>query len=210
MADTRSNYQRQLAGDIYYGPDPETDALQTTARRRQRVFNETADGDVEAGRAAFGALIGKPFGGLVIPPITVDFGIHITIGMTFVNANCAFLDDNAITIGDGCLIGTGVQLLAAGHPVHPADRLGPWDPNDDPPFRGANIAKPITIGDEVWIGAGAMVLGGVTIGRGSTIGAGSVVTRSVPAFSVVAGNPARVVRTLERRPTYFHPDPNDP
>jgi maltose O-acetyltransferase len=210
MADTRSNYQRQLAGEIYYGPDAEAAVLQTEARQRQRIFNDTPEDNGDVRRAAFEALIGKPFKGMVIPPFTVDFGIHIKIGMTFVNANCTFLDSNTITIGDGCLIGTGVQLLAAGHPVHAADRLFPWDPNDDPPFRGVNIAKPIVVEDEVWIGSGAIVMGGVTIGRASTIGAGSVVTRSVPPFSVVVGNPGRVVRTLERKPTYFHPDPDDP
>ncbi|MEJ0013836.1 MAG: DapH/DapD/GlmU-related protein [Bauldia sp.] len=124
-------------------------------------------------------LIGKPFEGLIRSPITVDYGIHITLGKAFVNSHCVFLDSNTITIGDGGAIGTGVQLLAAGHPIHPSDRIIPWDPKDDPPFRGIGLAKPIVIGDEVWIGGGAIVLGGVTIGRGSTIGAGSVVTRSI-------------------------------
>jgi maltose O-acetyltransferase len=210
MDDTRSNYQKMLAGEVAYGPDPEMDALQAAMRPRLKAFNETPEDDLAARQAAFSVLTGKPFSGLIRSPITVDYGIHITLGKTFVNSNCVFLDSNTITIGDGCAIGTGVQLLAAGHPVHPSDRLIPWDPEDDPPFRAAVLAKPIVIGDEVWIGGGVIVLGGVTIGRGCTIGAGSVVTKSIPAFSVAAGNPARVLRTLERRPTFFHPDPDDP
>jgi maltose O-acetyltransferase len=210
MADTRSNYEKMLAGEVHYGPDAETDALQAAARKRLRIFNDTPDDDLAVRQTAFSTLIGKPFAGLVRSPISVDYGIHITIGKSFVNSNCIFLDCNTITIGDGCAIGTGVQLLAVGHPVQPDERFVAGDPAADPPFRVASIAKPIVVHDEVWIGGGAIVLGGVTIGRGSTIGAGSVVTKSVPAFSVVAGNPARVIRALERRPTFFHPDPNEP
>jgi maltose O-acetyltransferase len=210
MADTRSNYQKMLAGEIAWTPDKEMWALQGAMRARLKAFNDTPEDDLPARQAAFGALIGKPFEGVVLSPFTADYGIHIAIGKSFVNSNCIFLDSNIITIGDGAVIGTGVQLLAAGHPIHPSERLIPWPGDDDPPFRGGVLAKPIIVGDEVWIGGGAIVLGGVTIGRGSTIGAGSVVTRSVPAFSVAAGNPARVLRTLDRRPTFFHPDPNDP
>lgn len=210
MTDTRTNYQKMLAGELHYGPDAEIEAMQAAARVRLKAFNDTPEDDYPARLAAFSALIGKPFAGLVRSPIILEFGVHLTIGKSYVNANCIFLDNNTITIGDGAAIGTGVQLLAAGHPVHPAERIVPGDPNDDPPFRGANIAKPIVIGDEAWIGGGAIVLGGVTIGRGSTVGAGSVVTHSVPAFTVVAGNPARVIRALERTPTFYHPDPDDP
>jgi maltose O-acetyltransferase len=210
MGDTRSNYQKMLAGEVHYGPDPEIEILQAAARQRLRAFNETPEDHMPARQAAFAALTGRPFAGLVRSPFMADFGIHIAIGKSFVNAHCVFLDCNRIIVGDGCLVGTGVQLLAAGHPVHPADRLIADDPAGDPPFRAASIARPITIGDEVWIGGGAVVIGGVTVGRGSTIGAGSVVTRDVPPFTVVAGNPARVIRTLERTPTFYHPDPNDP
>jgi maltose O-acetyltransferase len=210
MNDARSNYQKMLAGEVHYGPDAETDALQAVARERLRAFNETPESDLPARQAAFSALTGKPFNGLIRSPLMVDYGIHLTIGDAFVNAHCVFLDCNRITIGNGCAIGPGVQLLAAGHPIHPSERLVPFDPDAELPFRAASIAAPIVIGDEVWIGGGVVVLGGVTVGRGSTIGAGSVVTRSIPAFSVAAGNPARVIRTLERKPTFFHPDANDP
>ena len=210
MTDTRTAYQKILTGKVGYGPDPEIVAIQTEARRLARIFNDTPEDDLPARQAAFSALIGKPFHGLVRSPFMVDYGIHITIGMSYVNMNCVFLDASTITVGDGCAIGTGVQLLAAGHPVDPAERLIRGEPGGEPPFRAGVLAKPIVIGDEVWIGGGVIVLGGVTLGRGSTIGAGSVVTRSVPSFSVAAGNPARVLRTLERKPTYFHPDPNDP
>ncbi|HVZ12832.1 MAG TPA: sugar O-acetyltransferase [Bauldia sp.] len=210
MTDTRSEYQKMLAGGIGYGPDAEMMAMQAEARRRLRVFNETPEDDLPARQAAFSALIGKPFHGLVRSPFMVDYGIHITIGRSYVNMNCTFLDSNTITVGDGCAIAPNVQLLAAGHPIHPAERLISGEPGVEPPFRAGTVAAPIVIGDEVWLGGAVIVLGGVTIGRGTTVGAGSVVTKSLPPFVVAAGNPARVIRELARRPTFFHPDPNDP
>jgi acetyltransferase-like isoleucine patch superfamily enzyme len=198
------------AGEPFLRPDPELDALQDAARIRIKAFNETPESDFPARLAALAELFGRPVDCLIRSPFLVDYGCNIRIGRSFVNMNCVFLDGNFITIGTGVMIGTGVQLLAVGHPVHPSDRLIPWP--DDPgfPFRGFNLAAPITIHDECWIGAGAIVIGGVTIGRGTTIGAGSVVTKSIPPFVVAAGNPGRVIRELERRPTFFHPDPDDP
>lgn len=113
-----------------------------------------------------------------------DYGNQITIGdRSFININCTVLDapisEGAITIGDDCLIGPNVQLLAVSHAVNPTQRLNK-----------ENFAAPIIIGNNVWIGAGAIILAGVSIGDNSVIGAGSVVTKSIASNTVVAGNPA--------------------
>jgi maltose O-acetyltransferase len=99
----------------------------------------------------------------------------------FLNFNCVILDVVPVTIGDGTQIGTGVQILTADHPRDPAERA-----------TGVEWGVPITIGRNVWIGGGAIILPGVTIGDDALLGAGSVVTRDVPAGATVVGNPARV------------------
>ena len=119
-----------------------------------------------------------------------DYGNQITIGdRTFININCTVLDapidEGVITIGSDCLIGPNVQLLAVSHAVEPKQRL-----------QKENFATPISIGNNVWIGAGAIVLAGITIGDNSVIGAGSVVTKDVTANTVVAGNPAQKIRDI--------------
>ncbi|KAA1163356.1 sugar O-acetyltransferase [Pseudoalteromonas fuliginea] len=119
-----------------------------------------------------------------------DYGNQITIGdRTFININCTVLDapidEGAITIGSDCLIGPNVQILTVSHALSPALRLNK-----------ENFAAPITIGNNVWIGAGAIVLAGITIGDNSVIGAGSVVTKDVTANTVVVGNPAQKIRDI--------------
>ncbi|MEL0657274.1 sugar O-acetyltransferase [Pseudoalteromonas issachenkonii] len=119
-----------------------------------------------------------------------DYGNQIVIGdRTFININCTLLDsplaNHSITIGDDCLIGPNVQFLAVSHATNPAERLNK-----------ENFAAPIALGNNVWIGAGAIILAGVSIGGNSIVGAGSVVTKNVMANTVVAGNPAREIRTL--------------
>ncbi|MBB1431477.1 sugar O-acetyltransferase [Pseudoalteromonas sp. SG43-4] len=119
-----------------------------------------------------------------------DYGNQIVIGdRTFMNVNCTLLDsplaNYSITIGNDCLIGPNVQLLAVSHATNPAER-----------FNKENFAAPIALGNNVWIGAGAIILAGVNIGENSIVGAGAVVTKNVMANTVVAGNPAREIRTL--------------
>ena len=127
----------------------------------------------------------------------MEYGIHIEIGdFSFVNVNCVFLDSNRITLGNYVLLGPGVQLLTPGHPVHAAERHIPCPADPGLPMRAICEARPITIADHCWIGAGTIVLPGVTIGTGTTIGAGSVVTKSIPANRLAAGNPCRVIREL--------------
>ena len=103
----------------------------------------------------------------------------------FANFGLVALDVATITIGDDVQIGPNVQLLTPTHPVEPELRLAKWE-----------AAQPIVIGDNAWLGGGAVVLAGVTVGPGTVVGAGAVVTRDLPAGVVAVGNPARVLRTL--------------
>lgn len=119
-----------------------------------------------------------------------DFGYNIHLGSNFYcNFNCVFLDCGPIRIGDRVLLGPAVQLYPVGHDIDPAARSG---------VHGLEHAKPIVIGDDVWIGGGAIVMQGITIGTGSTVAAGAVVTKDVEPYTVVAGSPARLIRRLPR------------
>ena len=124
---------------------------------------------------------------IIMPGFFCDYGVNIHFGANaFVNANSVFLDCAEIRIGDNFQAGPGVQLLTPEHPLDAVER------------RGLESARPITIGDDVWIGGGAIVLAGVTISDRAVVGAGSVVTRDVPPDVVVVGNPAKVVKHLTR------------
>jgi maltose O-acetyltransferase len=185
--DPRTNRERMLAGDLYVADDPELEAALGRGTRLADEYNALAPRDPDAAREILAALLG----GLgaetwVRAPIYVDYGKHLTIGArTFVNFNLVALDVAPIAIGDDCQLGPNVQLLTAYHPTEP-----------DPRRRKLAAATPIAIGDNVWLGGGAIVLPGVTIGDNTVIGAGAVVTKDVPAGVVAAGNPARVVRSL--------------
>ncbi|MGW7466545.1 sugar O-acetyltransferase [Streptomyces xantholiticus] len=185
--DPRTNRERMLAGDLYIADDPDL------AREAQRAVRLAAEylaayaQDSGAAQAVVAELIGSLGAGAHIkPPLFVDYGTYITIGEgTFVNYNLTALDVAPITIGRDCQIGPNVQLLTPTHPVEPGPRRDKLE-----------AALPITIGDNVWLGGGAIVLPGVTIGDNSVIGAGAVVTKDVPANVIALGNPARVVRPV--------------
>ncbi|MFF3349628.1 sugar O-acetyltransferase [Streptomyces sp. NPDC002779] len=185
--DPRSNLERMLAGDLYIADDPEiARRLQQAARLTARYQAAYAE-DPDAARKILGELLGS-LGeeAHVRPPLFVDYGSNISIGArTFVNFNLTALDVAAITVGEDCQIGPNVQLLTPTHPLEPQPRRDKLE-----------AARPITIGDNVWLGGGVIVLPGVSIGDDSVIGAGSVVTKDVPAGVVAVGSPARVVRTL--------------
>ncbi|MGW0718723.1 sugar O-acetyltransferase [Streptomyces sp. NPDC002778] len=185
--DPRSNLERMLAGDLYIADDPEiARRLQQAARLTARYQAAYAE-DPDAARKILGELLGS-LGeeAHVRPPLFVDYGSNISIGArTFVNFNLTALDVAAITVGEDCQIGPNVQLLTPTHPLEPQPRRDKLE-----------AARPITIGDNVWLGGGVIVLPGVSVGDDSVIGAGSVVTKDVPAGVVAVGSPARVVRTL--------------
>src|SRR6201996_4169485 len=185
--DPRSNRERMLAGDLYIADDPELEAAMMRASRLPVEFNAAAPRDRTAAREILGKLLGAVGKETTVrAPIYVDYGEHLTIGArTFVNFGLVALDVAPIAIGDDCQLGPNVQLLTAYHPTEPEPRRAKLE-----------AAAPITIGDNVWLGGGAIVLPGVTIGDDSVIGAGAVVTKDVPAGVVAVGNPARVIRSV--------------
>lgn len=185
--DARTNRERMLAGDWYIADDPENGRR---AQRAVQLAERYRVASIEDERAAL-PILAELIGNLgedafIKPPLHVDYGEHISIGArTFVNFNLTALDVAPITIGEDCQIGPNVQLLT---PVHPIDA----QPRRD----RLEAAKPIAIGNNVWLGGGVIVCPGVTIGDNSVIGAGAVVTRDVPANVLAVGNPARVLREI--------------
>ncbi|MGW1610105.1 sugar O-acetyltransferase [Streptomyces sp. NPDC002285] len=185
--DPRTNLERMQAGDLYIADDPEIARRQQEAVRLAARYQAGYAEDADAARPILAELLGA-LGeeAHVRPPLYVDYGSNITIGArTFINYNLTALDVAAVTIGEDCQIGPNVQLLTPTHPLEPQPRRDKLE-----------AARPITIGHNVWLGGGAIVLPGVTIGDNSVIGAGAVVTKDIPANVVAVGNPARVVRSL--------------
>jgi maltose O-acetyltransferase len=174
-----------LAGELYMASDPELVAARARCDLLLRRLNREDD---EAGRRAIlDALLGSlGEGAEVRPPFHCDYGENIEIGPgAFLNFNAVILDVGRVTIGAAAQLGPGVQLLAADHPRDPATRRS-----------GLESGAPVAVGDNAWIGAGAIVCAGVTVGADSIVGAGSVVTRHVPPGVVAAGVPCRVIREL--------------
>ncbi|HWM36865.1 MAG TPA: sugar O-acetyltransferase [Streptomyces sp.] len=185
--DLRTNLERMLAGDLYIADDPELARRQQLAVRLSARYQAAYVEDADAAQPILAELLGSVGDEAhVRPPLYVDYGSNITLGArTFVNCNLTALDVAAITIGEDCQIGPGVQLLTPTHPVEPQPRRDKLE-----------AALPIVIGNNVWLGGGAIVLPGVTIGDNTVIGAGAVVTKDVPADVVAVGNPARPVRNI--------------
>jgi len=185
-SDTRTQRERMLAGDLYVA-DEQLAVEGRYAMALAARFNAVAAQDPAEGQRLLRELLGAIGEESVVrAPLFVDYGKYIRIGARcFVNFGLVALDVAPIVIGDDVQIGPNVQLLTPTHPIEPELRRAKLE-----------AAQPITIGNNVWIGGGAIVLPGVTVGENSVIGAGAVVTRDVPASVVVAGNPARVLRTI--------------
>jgi acetyltransferase-like isoleucine patch superfamily enzyme len=169
---------------------PESAAMSANVKRAMAMtatLNRLTYNDADEVRALFSELIGKTVDDsfLLIPPFYTEGGVSIRVGRNvFVNQNCTFYDLGGIDIADEVMIGPNVSLITSGHPLEPSRR------------RAFVVAKPIVIGRNVWIAAGATVIGGVTIGENSVVAAGSVVTKDVPANTLVGGNPARIIRSI--------------
>ncbi|MDJ0497734.1 MAG: sugar O-acetyltransferase [Acidimicrobiia bacterium] len=184
---TKTNHQKMLAGELYNFFDPELDAQRQRVKELLRLFNDAPD--VGDRRGILERLLGQiGSNSLIEPPFHCTYGRNTSIGdHSYLNFSCIVLDNNRVDIGDHVMIGPMVQLYTAAHPLEAATRNDGWE-----------VAKPITIEDNVWIGGGAIVLPGVRIGRNAVVGAGAVVCHNVPPDTVVAGNPARTIREIEQ------------
>ena len=176
-----------LRGEPYLASDPELVADQKRAQVLLHRYNAADPTDRELRDRLLHELLGQVGEGVVVRTgFRCDYGSSISIGAgTFVNFDCVMLDVAPIRIGADCQIATAVQLLTPTHPIEPEPRRAGWE-----------AAEPITIGDNVWLGGGAIVCPGVTIGDDTVVGAGAVVTHDLPAGVVAYGNPARVQREL--------------
>ena len=178
---------RMLRGELYLAGDAEIQADLARAGALMERFNTTRHHENGERGAILRELLGEVGDGVVVrPPFRCDYGSYISIGAgTFVNYDCVMLDVAPIRIGAVCQLAPRVQLLTATHPIDPGPRRVGWE-----------SAEPIAIGDNVWLGGGAIICPGVTIGSRTVIGAGSVVTKNLPDDVFAAGNPCRVVRAI--------------
>ena len=177
--------EKMLSGQLYDSRDPQLVKERHKARHATKAINKAFS--IKERHFLLRQSIGHCGDNVFIEPdIHFDYGYNISLGNHFyANFNPVMLDVAPITIGNHVLLGPNVQLITATHPLNPAERAS-----------GLELAFPITIGDHVWIGAGAIVLPGVTIGDNVVVGAGSVVTKDIPDNQVVAGNPARFIREV--------------
>ncbi|MDS1270879.1 sugar O-acetyltransferase [Lipingzhangella sp. LS1_29] len=182
-----SQKQRMLAGQPYIANDPELEADARRAAELNELFNAVSATEPQRRREVLAALLGKLGAGAEIrSPLHVDYGYNIRVGEgVFVNVGAVLLDVAPIVIGDDVQLGPYVQLLTATHPVEPVARRAKWE-----------SGQPITLGENVWLGGGAVVCPGVTVGANTVVGAGAVVTANLPANVVAVGNPARITREI--------------
>jgi maltose O-acetyltransferase len=182
----KTEKEKMLAGEPYDPLDAELVAGRLTARALCKRLNDSGEHEKVERAQILGELLGVATDAWIQPPFFCDYGSNIALGRkVFFNFNCVVLDVAQVTIGDHVLFGPAVQIYTATHPVDAAERRA-----------GLEGGSPVVIGDDVWVGGGAVVCPGVTIGARSIIGAGSVVTRDVPADVLAAGNPCKVVRQL--------------
>lgn len=179
------------SGELYDSSRKELTTCQHELVRRLDEYNATPE--TEEGRARRASLLRGLLGtygeGLCLtPPVHANWGLrHVHVGRNvYFNFGASFVDDADVFIGDHCQFGPNVTICTAEHPLSPDLRR-----------RGLQYNRPVRIGSDVWVGAGAIILAGVTIGEGAVVGAGSVVTRDVEPRTVVVGVPARVVRRID-------------
>ncbi|KAH7354288.1 galactoside O-acetyltransferase [Plectosphaerella cucumerina] len=205
--DSAENRRRMANGELYYAFTPDLIADRRRCRKAYQRLNNAHDlnrrGLVELWKEVNGDTEPLPAEAAtedvdetllqdwpwIDTPIHLDYGYNVKLGPNvYVNVNSTWIDTCTITVGARTLIGPNCSFFSGSHPTDPTLRNG---------TRGPEHGKPITIGEDCWFGGSCIVLPGVTIGRGVTVGAGSVVTKDVPDYVVVAGNPARVLRQLE-------------
>lgn len=183
----KTEKEKMLAGELYNGADPVLVAERVRARKICQASAALSPDAPDAERAKLLAeLFGVPTDVFITAPFFCDYGRNIELGRNvYFNFNCVILDVVKVRIGDNVLFGPAVQVYTASHPLSAQERRS-----------GLEFGRPVVIGNDVWLGGGAIVCPGVSIGDGAVIGAGSVVTRDIPAGAFAAGNPCRVIRQI--------------
>ncbi|WP_181349277.1 sugar O-acetyltransferase [Thalassobacillus sp. CUG 92003] len=184
----KTEKEKMLTGELYHAGDDELTTERMRARKLTRLLNlskETEDHHrLQTLRQLFGAVGEDVF---IEPPFYCDYGYNIQVGDGFfANFDCVFLDVCSIHIGNRVLLGPNVHLYTATHPLERHVRA-----------QGLEYGKPISIGDDVWIGGQTVINPGVTIGDNVVIGSGAVVTRDLPSNVFAAGNPAHIIKAID-------------
>lgn len=184
----KSEKEKMLSGELYDPSDAELAAERLRCKELCFDFNSLRPSETDARTALLKKIFGSVKDSIYIEPsFQCDYGYNISVGDWFyMNHNCVILDTAKVTFGDNVLVGPNCCFAAAEHPIGREARDS-----------GLESSRPITVGDDVWFGAGVIVLPGVTIGSGAVIGAGSVVNRDIPPNSVAAGNPCRVRKAIK-------------
>lgn len=167
--------------------EPELIAARKRAKQLCQQLNALRADQTRARKPIYQQLFGRVSTAYIEPHFFCDYGSNIFLGEKFyANHNCIILDCAEVHIGNRVMFGPGVQVYATTHPLDPIERA-----------TGKEFSAAVTIGDDCWIGGGAIILAGVTIGKGAVIGAGSLVNKDIPAAVVAAGNPCRIIKSLD-------------
>ncbi|WP_377890066.1 maltose acetyltransferase domain-containing protein [Alkalihalobacillus sp. R86527] len=187
----RTEKQKMLDGEMYDPGDEELLNDRLRARRLTRLYNQTSETETEERSQLLRSLFGSTKENVGIEPtFKCDYGYNIHVGENFfMNFDCVILDSCEVRFGDNCMVAPGVHIYCATHPLDPVERNS-----------GKEFGKPIIIGDNVWIGGGAIINPGVTIGDHVVIASGAVVTKDIQDNEVVGGNPAKKIREVPIRP----------
>lgn len=184
----KTEKEKMINNKLYEVSDPVLTEERLNARRFSRIYNQTIETETEKRTQLIINLFGSVGGKIIIEPdFRCDYGYNIHIGNNFyANFNCVILDVCKVLIGDNCMMGPGVYIYTATHPLHPNEINS-----------GKEDGKPVLIGDNVWIGGSAIINPGVTIGNNAVIASGAVVTKDVPESTVVGGNPAKIIKEIQ-------------
>jgi maltose O-acetyltransferase len=184
----KTEKQKMLAGEMYDPADPELLKQRENARRLVRLINQTTEKEGDKRISLLKELFGSTGDNLFLEPaFRCDYGYNIHVGENFfANFECIILDVCEVRIGTNCMLAPGVHIYTAAHPLNPTERNS-----------GREFGKPVTIGNNVWIGGGAIINPGVNIGDNAVIASGAVVTKDVPENVVVGGNPAKILKSIE-------------
>lgn len=185
----KTEKEKMVAGEMYMPDDEVLVTDRTEAKRLTRLYNEAMETGDEERFTLLNQLLGSSADGTshIKPTFRCDYGYNIHIGKNFFsNFNCVILDVCEVRIGDNCMFAPGVHIYTATHPLQAAERNS-----------GKEYGKPVKIGNNVWVGGGAIINPGISIGDNAVIASGAVVTKDVPNNVVVGGNPAKVIKTIE-------------